>query len=321
MTPTRAARRTTGATSPITTPSARRACLGSISAWRTTPSITSRPTTSRPYRRTSSSAPWRRWSRLVSPWSGDWTRWPRPPDVSLPGTRTESTTLGGNCRFSLNLYGASCRQDAGVRRKICIVGLKDRILRAVPAVALIVGAAVAADYILNVLIRGVPSDFTPFATAIIALVVATPLALWLTSQRLRLDELHHALSASLESKQKAIEEAEEALAKYREADRLYRLLGDNLTDHVALWSRKGERLYSSHSIERITGYGVEEFLSLPPTAMVSEPDFRRAEKVIMSLSPGGPPASLDYECIRKDGSIIWLESSYSRLGDGSGILL
>jgi PAS domain S-box-containing protein len=199
--------------------------------------------------------------------------------------------------------------------------LKDRILRAVPAVALIVGAAVAADYILNVLIRGVPSDFTPFATAIIALVVATPLALWLTSQRLRLDELHHALSASLESKQKAIEEAEEALAKYREADRLYRLLGDNLTDHVALWSRKGERLYSSPSIERITGYGVEEFLSLPPTAMVSEPDFRRAEKVIMSLSPGGPPASLDYECIRKDGSIIWLESSYSRLGDGSGILL
>lgn len=183
------------------------------------------------------------------------------------------------------------------------------------------GAALAADYVLNVLIRGVPSDFTPVTTLIIATVVASPLAYWLTSQRLRLEELRDALSASVESKQKAIEEAEEALAKYREADRLYRLLGDNLTDHVALWSPKGERIYSSPSIERISGYSAEEFLNLPPTAMVSEADFKRVQEVIRNLTPGGSPASADYECIRKDGSVIWLESTYSRLGDGSGILL
>jgi len=194
-------------------------------------------------------------------------------------------------------------------------------LKAVPTVVLIVGAALAADYVLNVLIRRVASDFTPLTTLVIACVVAAPLAYWLTSQRLRLEELRDALSTSVESKQVAIEEAEEALAKYREADRLYRLLGDNLTDHVALWSPKGERLYSSPSIERISGYGAEEFLALPPTAMVSEADFKRVQGVIRGLIPGGPPASVDYECIRKDGSIIWLESSYSRLGDGSDILL
>ncbi|MDR6627854.1 PAS domain S-box-containing protein [Caulobacter segnis] len=199
--------------------------------------------------------------------------------------------------------------------------MKARILNAVPTIALIAGAALAADYVLNVLIRGVPSAFTPVTTLIIATAVATPLSYWLTSQRLRLEELRDALSASVESKQKAIEEAEEALAKYREADRLYRLLGDNLTDHVALWSRRGERIYSSPSIERISGYSAEEFLNLPPTAMVSEADFTRVQGVIQSLTPGGPPASADYECIRKDGSVIWLESTYSRLGDGSGILL
>lgn len=199
--------------------------------------------------------------------------------------------------------------------------MKDRILKAIPAVALIVGAAVAADYVLNVLIRGAPSAFTPVTTLIIASAVATPLAYWLTTQRLRLEELRDALSASVRSKQKAIEEAEEALAKYREADRLYRLLGDNLTDHVALWSRKGARIYSSPSIERISGYSAEEFLNLPPTAMVSEADFTRVQGIIARLEPGGPPASADYECIRKDGSVIWLESTYSRLGDGSGILL
>ncbi|PZR33038.1 ATP-binding protein [Caulobacter segnis] len=201
------------------------------------------------------------------------------------------------------------------------VSVTGRLARTAPTVALIVGAALAADYVLNVLIRGVPADFTPMTTVIIASVVATPLAYWLHSQRLRLEELRDALSVSLESKQKAVEEAQEALAKYREADRLYRLLGDNLTDHVALWSPKGERIYSSPSIERISGYGAEEFLRLPPQAMVSKADFGRVQKIIRGLTPGGAPVSADYECVRKDGSVIWLESTYSLLGDGSGILL
>jgi PAS domain S-box-containing protein len=199
--------------------------------------------------------------------------------------------------------------------------VKERVLKALPIVAMIVGAALAADYVLNVLIRGAPADFTPATTLIIASIVASPLTYWLTSQRLRLEELRDALSASLQSKQKAVEEAEEALAKYREVDRLYHLLGDNLTDHVALWSPRGERIYSSPSIERISGYSAEEFLNLPPTAMVSAADFKRVQSVIRGLTPGGPPASVDYECFRKDGSVMWLESSYSRLGDGSGILL
>jgi len=129
------------------------------------------------------------------------------------------------------------------------------------------------------------------------------------------------LAASVAAKQGAIEEAEQALTKFREAERLYRLLGDNLTDHVALWTPKGERLYSSPSIERITGYTTDEFLALPPTAMVSRADFERVQGIIRSLAPGGPPISADYECFRKDGAAIWLESAYSRLGDGSGILL
>jgi PAS domain S-box-containing protein len=188
-------------------------------------------------------------------------------------------------------------------------------------VGLIVGAAMVMDYVVNILLLSNPSAYTPLSTLLIAIIVATPLAYWLTSQRMRLEQMHADLSASVGAKQRAIEEAEAALAKYREADRLYRLLGDNLTDHVALWSPKGERLYSSPSIERITGYSHEEFMALPPTAMVSDADFQRVQGVIGRLEPGGAPESADYECFRKDGSSIWLESTYSRLGDGSGILL
>lgn len=199
--------------------------------------------------------------------------------------------------------------------------VKNRILQTAPAVAVIVGAALAADYALNVLFLRRPEHFTPLTTLAIATIVATPLAYWWTSQRLRVEQMRDDLSASVRAKQKAIEGAEEALAKYREAERLYRLLGDNLTDHVALWSPKGERLYSSPSIQRITGYSAEEFMALPPSAMVSPADFKRVQGIIRGLTPGGPPVSADYECFRKDGSTIWLESSYSRLGDGSNILL
>ena len=186
---------------------------------------------------------------------------------------------------------------------------------------LIVGAAMVVDYAVNLLLLKNPEGYTPLSTLLISLVVASPLSYWLTSQRMRLERMHADLTASVDAKQRAVEEAEEALAKYREADRLYRLLGDNLTDHVALWSPKGERLYSSPSITRITGYSHEEFMALPPTAMVSEADFKRVQKIIRGLTPGGSPQSADYECFRKDGASIWLESTYSLLGDESGILL
>nr|WP_295107544.1 ATP-binding protein [uncultured Caulobacter sp.] len=192
--------------------------------------------------------------------------------------------------------------------------VKDRIFKTAPTVGLIVAAALIADYVVNVLVLRNLGAFTPFTTLIIATVVATPLAYWLTSQRMRLEQMRDDLSASVEAQRRAIEQ-------YREADRLYRLLGDNLTDHVALWSPKGERIYSSPSIERITGYTHEEFMALPPQAMVSEADFKRVQGVIRGLEAGGPPVHADYESTRKDGRVIWLESSYSRLGDGSNILL
>jgi PAS domain S-box-containing protein len=192
--------------------------------------------------------------------------------------------------------------------------VRDRIFKTAPTVGFIVGAALLSDYVVNVLIMHNPRGFTPFTTLIISALVATPLAYWLTSQRMKLEQLRDDLSASVEAKQRAIEQ-------YQEADRLYRLLGDNLTDHVALWSPKGERIYSSPSIERITGYTHDEFMALPPQAMVTEADFKRVQGLIRGLTAGGPPVHADYESVRKDGTWIWLESSYSRLGDGSDILL
>ncbi len=190
-----------------------------------------------------------------------------------------------------------------------------------PTVCFIVGVAMVLDFVIDILLLDNRSAYAPLTTLAISAIIAAPLAYWLGSQNIRLEEMHADLKASLDAKQGAIEEAEAALAKYREIDRLYRLLGDNLTDHVALWSPQGERLYSSPSIERITGYTLEEFMALPPQALVSEADFKHVQGLIRQLQPGGELVSADYESLRKDGTRIWVESTYSLLGDGSGILL
>ncbi|MDR7230172.1 PAS domain S-box-containing protein [Caulobacter sp. BE264] len=179
----------------------------------------------------------------------------------------------------------------------------------------------ALDFVVHILLLNDRAAYAPVTTLVLFTIIAGPLAYWLSSQKIRLEEMHADLRASLDAKQGAVEEAEAAVAKYREVDRLYRLLGDNLTDHVALWSPQGERLYSSPSIERISGYTLEEFMALPPQAMVSDADFKRVQGIIRKLEPGGEPVSADYQSIRKDGAVIWLESTYSLLGDGSGILL
>ncbi len=186
---------------------------------------------------------------------------------------------------------------------------------------LIVAAAVAMDFTVNVLILRAPANFTPYMTMLISTIIAVPLALWVVGQTLSLERMRDQLSASVADKDARQAEAEAALERLGETKRLYRLLADNLTDHVALWSPTGERLYSSPSIERITGFTVEEFMALPPTAIVSEADFDRVAALIRTLQPGGPPAVATYESFRKDGASIWIESTYSRLGDGSNILI
>jgi PAS domain S-box-containing protein len=184
------------------------------------------------------------------------------------------------------------------------------------------------DYLLNVVILKMPAAYSPLATCLISLIIAVPLAYSLTSQKIDLQRLRDDLSGSLADKQAAIEEAErrrgeaeDALSKLEESDRLYRLLAENLTDNLALWSAKGERLYISPSIEKITGYTVAESLDQRPDTNIDPVQYQQVMSVVRALKPGGPPATAEYQVTRKDGVTVWIESAYSVVGDGSGVLI
>ena len=206
--------------------------------------------------------------------------------------------------------------------------LRDTIMRTARVTTLVVGAAMTMDYIVNILILDNPTAYSPLATFLIAVVIAAPLAYSLNSQKQGLLRLQADLSGSLAAKQLAIveaesrrAEAEDALIRLRESDRLYRLLADNLTDNINLWSWKGQRLYISPSIEKLTGFTVEEYIQLPQDANVSPEDYKRILAVVRALVPGGEPAVVEYESAHKDGSAIWIESTYSRLAGEDGELL
>ena len=195
--------------------------------------------------------------------------------------------------------------------------LRDTIIRTARITALVVGAAMAMDYIVSILITNNPATYTPLTTLLISIVIAGPLAYFLTSQSQGLLKLQVELSSSLAAKQLAIEEAEsrrveaeDALTRLRESDRLYRLLADNLTDNVNLWSRSGERLYMSPSIVKLTGFTIGEYMDLPANANVSPEDYQRIVSVVRALVPGGEPGVVEYESVDKDGSVIWVKSTY-----------
>ena len=206
--------------------------------------------------------------------------------------------------------------------------LRNTIIRTAKVTALVVGAAMAMDYVVNILFANNPAAYSPLATFVISVVIAGPLAFSLNSQKQGLLKLQADLSGSLEAKQLAIDEAErrraeaeDALARLQQSDRLYRLLADNLTDSINLFSRSGERLYMSPSIERLTGFTTEEYMQLPPNANVGPEDYKRIVALVRALVPGGPPAVAEYQSTHKDGSVIWIESTYSRLAGEDGELL
>jgi PAS domain S-box-containing protein len=206
--------------------------------------------------------------------------------------------------------------------------LRDKILKTALPVTVVVAIAMVSDYVLNILILHEPAAYSPLATFLISAIIAVPLAYSMTSQKIDLQRLRDDLSGSLVAKEAAVDEAqrrrveaEEALVKLEESDRLYRLLAENLTDNLGLWSANGERLYISPSIEKITGYTVAESLAQRPDTNIDPEQYKRVMKIVRALEPGGPPATAEYQVTRKDGAVVWIESAYSKAGDGSGVLI
>ena len=181
-------------------------------------------------------------------------------------------------------------------------------------------AALTAD-VLHCLFVGDMALFDPLTTSIIAALVTAPAAYYLIDQRDNLQRIREQLTSSIIQKEQARASAEMALDRLRESEGLYRLLADNQSDVISLWTQDGRRIYASPSTERAFGFTASELRTLPNTANAIEEDLPIIIAALEKLTPGGPATTAEYRLKHKDGTLLWVEGAFKLLDDGSGAFL
>jgi diguanylate cyclase (GGDEF)-like protein/PAS domain S-box-containing protein len=109
--------------------------------------------------------------------------------------------------------------------------------------------------------------------------------------------------------------AEEAAA----SEEHYRLLTENTSDLVQLIDLNGKTIYVSPSVERLLGYGVEEFLALPAEALMHPDEKPMAAALLADIATGATLSGIaTYRLRNKAGEYRHLEVRWSVHVDGDG---
>jgi PAS domain S-box-containing protein len=114
---------------------------------------------------------------------------------------------------------------------------------------------------------------------------------------------------------------DQAIDDLRVSEASYRMLANNITDVISLTGTRGERLYVSPSIERALGISAEELLVTPSYKYLHADDAEAVRTLIEAVTRDGDERSAEYRVHRRDGGIVWTDTTFTRLKDGSGRVL
>ncbi len=108
------------------------------------------------------------------------------------------------------------------------------------------------------------------------------------------------------------QEAENALL---ESEERFRVVAENAKDLITIRNPDGALMYASPSAFVMTGYSPEELINSPPGSLTYEDDKEKIDQRRMARASGKEKAgsSLLWRLRRKDGHVIWLETSSSTL--------
>jgi len=115
----------------------------------------------------------------------------------------------------------------------------------------------------------------------------------------------------------------------RESEKRYRLLADNITEHIWILDLYSmEMTYLSPSVEKMYGFTFDEMKSRSLKEILTEKSFRKivdAFFIEMPKALSTPPPfvhkySLELEARHKDGHLVWIENTMSFMRDENGNL-
>jgi PAS domain S-box-containing protein len=114
---------------------------------------------------------------------------------------------------------------------------------------------------------------------------------------------------------------DQAAADLRASEQSYRLLADNVSDVISLTSADNERVYISPSIERILGFAPDMLMRTPNYTYMHPDDTPAVQELVASVTLESGAKTTQYRVFRTDGSVVWAETTFSRVNDGSNRLL
>ncbi|HEX8409551.1 MAG TPA: EAL domain-containing protein [Thermoanaerobaculia bacterium] len=100
----------------------------------------------------------------------------------------------------------------------------------------------------------------------------------------------------------------------RESEARYRLMAENSTDLIARTTPDGIFVYASDAIRNLLGYEPHEVVGTPIRDVI-HPDDRRG---LRSIIPDTNGQTFSFRARRKDGSVIWFESTSRAIVDEQG---
>jgi diguanylate cyclase (GGDEF)-like protein/PAS domain S-box-containing protein len=104
----------------------------------------------------------------------------------------------------------------------------------------------------------------------------------------------------------------------RDSEVRFRLIAENGSDVVSLYSPDGRLVYISPSCERVLGFLPEEMPRMAPFATVHPEDTDRLQRHFNQLLRGEPVASIQVRMLHKTGRHLWLEMMWRAVLDEAG---
>ena len=117
-----------------------------------------------------------------------------------------------------------------------------------------------------------------------------------------------------------ITERKKAEEEIQKSEKRFRSLIENAQDIISLSDRDGNRFYISPSIEKITGYTVEESINRSVFDIVHPDDIERSKSQRQTfLAAPGVKKPLSFRFKKKDGGVVWMEGTVVNMLDDENV--
>jgi diguanylate cyclase (GGDEF)-like protein/PAS domain S-box-containing protein len=124
----------------------------------------------------------------------------------------------------------------------------------------------------------------------------------------------------LTGRSRAMRLASVMTSELRESEERFRAIADCTVNWEIWWSPEGKPRWINSAVEQYIGYTVDECMALSDFArtVIYPEDYPRVASEFEKARQGSRGENLEYRCVRKDGSLMWLSSSWVPISDARG---